>query len=188
MNTTNLFVELVVIGISAAFWVLLLVFTVFGYGWLSIEELFTWPALVPGLAVVYALGIVVDRFADNFFERRALPLSARWFKSEEEYQHARMFIYTRSDALRDLFEYGRSRIRICRGWAFNSFMSAIALNLFVWVQMPADDVRWKLSVFGSFFFLLFGVAAWRAWLRLVSNEYKRLHEQYIHLSNPKKKR
>lgn len=186
MSTTNLFVELVVIGIGATIWVLLLLFTIFGYGWASFETILSWPALIPGLAVVYALGIIVDRFADRLFEQWAVPLGSRWFKSEEEYHRARVLIYTQSDALRDLFEYSRSRLRICRGWAFNSVLTIGALNLFIWVRVPADDLRLKLAVFGSLVFALFAYGAWRAWYRLVSNEYKRLHQQYMFLSGKKK--
>lgn len=187
MNTTNLFVELVVIGVGAAVWVVLLLLSLFGYGWISFDTLLSFPALIPGLAIVYVLGIVIDRIADKIFERWATPLGSQWFKSAEEYRRARMLIYTRSDALRDLFEYSRSRLRICRGWALNSLFILLTLNLFVWSQMPPESLRWKISFFGTLFSLLFGIGAWRAWYQLVRNEYKRLHEQYTYLNAQKKK-
>ncbi len=187
MNTTNLFVELVVIGVGAAIWVMLLVLSLFGFGWVSFDTLLSLPAIIPCLAVVYVLGIVLDRMADKIFEQWAAPLASQWFKSAEEYRRARTFIYTRSDALRDLFEYSRSRLRICRGWALNSFLILITLNVFVWSRVTPEDVRFKVSMFGTIFFLFLGMGAWRAWHRLVGNEYKRLHEQYTYLNDQKRK-
>lgn len=68
MNTTSLFVELVVIGVGALAWVALLVLSVFGYDWVPLDPLLAAAATVPLLSVVYVLGIVSDRVADLLFD------------------------------------------------------------------------------------------------------------------------
>ena len=69
MSTTNLFVELIVIGIGAAIWVVLAALAVFGYSWVPLDQVFSTFAAAPFLGVVYVLGIILDRVADAVFER-----------------------------------------------------------------------------------------------------------------------
>lgn len=183
MSTTNLFVELVVIGTGAALWVSLAIFSVFDYTWVSFDRVLSIPALIPGLSLIYVLGIVVDRLADWVFEYWAKSLCREWFASPKEYHYARTLIYTRSDALKALFEYSRSRLRICRGWTINCMFIIGFLNTFVWIRLPAADfrLRLKLSVFGSLAFGLFALGSWRAWYRLAGKEYRKLSEQFTFL-------
>jgi len=177
MSTTNLFVELIVIGVGAVFWIALVILSVFNYTWVPFDKIISLPTLVPALSVIYVLGIVVDRLADWIFHFWAESLCRKWFESLEEYHAARTLIYTRAESLRDLFEYSRSRLRICRGWALNCILIVSSLNLFIWVRLPADEVRLKLSMFGSLSLGIFALGAWRAWYGLANNEYRRLLEQ-----------
>jgi len=68
MNTTNLFVELIVIGVGAFIWLILLVLSVFGYAWIPIEHMLAPAVTIPMLAVIYVLGIISDRIADTVFD------------------------------------------------------------------------------------------------------------------------
>ena len=47
MNTTILFVELIVIGVSAIIWPILLVFSIFGYAWVPVVGLQSAIAAIP---------------------------------------------------------------------------------------------------------------------------------------------
>lgn len=181
MSTTNLFVELVVIGTGAAVWVTLAVFAVFDYTWVSYDKAKDLPALIPGLCAIYVLGVVMDRLADWLFGFRAEQLRREFFKNPEDYHKARIFIYTRAEGLRDLFEYGRSRLRICRGWALNSVLIVVTLNLFAWTRLPADELRWKISLFGTLAFGLLAYGAWLAGQRLARAELVKLRDQYAFL-------
>ncbi len=180
MATTNLFVELVIIGTGAAFWLVFAILTVFGYSWISFDrfvKLFSPPMLIPALSVVYILGIVVDRLADVLFRRWDESLMPGMFKTREEYQEAKARLYIKSDSLTKLFEYGRSRIRVCRGWAINAVLIACFLNLFLWLRLPPGDTRLKLSLFGtaSMVFVLIGTLS--TWYELICNEYERVPKQ-----------
>ncbi len=57
MSTASLFVELVVIGVGALSWVVLLVLSVFGWNWVPTERVFSSVALVPLLSLIYVFGI-----------------------------------------------------------------------------------------------------------------------------------
>jgi len=86
MNTTNLFVELVIIGIGAGVWLLLTLLCVFGYSWIPLEKIMTLPALIPTLALLYVLGIVVDRMADFAFQCWDKNLRQKHFNKSADYQ------------------------------------------------------------------------------------------------------
>ena len=188
MGTTNLFVELVVIGVGAMTWLCLLVVAVFGWKWIPIDKVFSTVALVPLLSLIYLLGIISDRIADSIFERLWVTrLRQRCFESTKEYHLARRQILTGSERLSDLLEYGRSRMRICRGWTLNSILIAITLNLCVWIQLQPSHAR-SLSIFGTIASLSFAVGAWDTWRKLSVTEYRKVKEQAAFLVESDKSR
>ncbi len=180
MNTTNLFVELIVIGVGVSFWLLLVACSVFGSSWLPDNDGVILVAAIPSLAVVYALGIIWDRISDWIFQKFWTDdLRSRHFDSLGEYYNARRTLLTQSGALSELLEYGRSRLRICRGWTLNALMSAIALNIFTWSDhSPVFEIdRTRLSIFGSVFLILLAGGSWFAWRSLAASEYRKISEQ-----------
>lgn len=133
MGTTNLFVELVVIGVGAAVWILELVLACFGFGWTQ-HDFSSSLVTIVATALVYILGIVTDRVADGLFEGF---LSAKmrhrvYGAAVAEYYRDRRLLLMRSAAEISLFEYGRSRMRICRGWTVNSLLITVATNVLIW--------------------------------------------------------
>ena len=72
MSTTVLFVELLIIGFQGGVWILLLIFSVFGYNWLlelQSTGISDWQTLITALllSMFYVLGIMIDRTADAIF-------------------------------------------------------------------------------------------------------------------------
>ncbi|HVF86841.1 MAG TPA: hypothetical protein VM866_04595 [Pyrinomonadaceae bacterium] len=182
MSTTNLFVELIVIGVGALAWVVLLVLSVAGWQWVPIEKVFSTGALVPLLSIVYVLGIVSDRIADSVFESLWNDkLRRKRFPDVDDYHAARRHILTRSERLSDLLEYGRSRLRICRGWTLNSMLIATSLNVFLWTRLPDSSLTPSLSLFGTIAFLTFAAASWYTWRKLTATEYRKVQEQAAYL-------
>ncbi len=178
MNTTNLFVELVVIGVGALAWVVLLVLSVFGWDWVPTERVFSTTALIPLLSLVYVLGIVSDRIADSLFEHYwNEDLLKERFTEINDYHLARREILSRSERLSELLEYGRSRLRICRGWSLNSILISVALNLFIWTKLRDSSLALTLSVFGTVSCIIFAIASWYTWRKLAATEYRKVKEQ-----------
>ncbi|MFN2516555.1 MAG: hypothetical protein ABR556_10125 [Pyrinomonadaceae bacterium] len=178
MSTTSLFVELVVIGVGALAWVVLLVLSVFGWNWVPTERIFSSVALVPLLSLIYIFGIVTDRIADALFENWwNEDIRKKTFPNVEDYFVAQRLILTRSERFAKLLEYGRSRLRICRGWALNSMLIAIALNIFIWSRLANSSLTFSLSLFGTTACLLFAIASWYTWKKLSVTEYRKMKEQ-----------
>jgi hypothetical protein len=179
MNTTNLFVELIVIGMAAVVWLCFLAASIFPLK--PIELLSTTvsaSALAPTLAASYILGIAIDRLADFVFQHRDHKLRARRFSSSD-YQRARTVIYAQSESLSGWFQYCRSRLRICRGSAINTVLITIAVNAFIWTRRPAPEQALLMSLTCSLAGLTLAVGFWAAWERLTNSEYQRLEQEWV---------
>ena len=178
MSTTNLFVELIVIGIGAFIWLVLLMLSIFGYAWVPDRDWLGLVAAVPALAFVYVLGIISDRVADALFQRIWTDdLRGAYFANRAEYYDARRVILTRSERLSELLEYGRSRLRICRGWTLNAILIGISLNVFMWQQLGDLPLFWTISIAGSALASVMALGSWFSWRELARNEYRKVREQ-----------
>lgn len=183
MSTTNLFVELVVIGVGVLAWVVLGLLSVFGYSWVPSDNQLLLGSAVPILAIVYVFGIVWDRFADFVFDRLWVDdLRSPFFADRAAYYDARRTILTRSPPLSELLEYGRSRLRICRGWSLNAIFIAVALNLLIWTRFRGHENAISLSAVGTCIFVVLGVGSWLAWRRLESTGYRKIKDQSAFLA------
>ncbi len=104
MNTTDLFVELIIIGIGGAIWLCLLIFGMFGYDWVPLDETLALAALIPFLSVAYVLGIIIDRVADAIFERLWVPsLMKKVYEEKKEYWNDRRLMYIHPGRLGDFW-------------------------------------------------------------------------------------
>jgi hypothetical protein len=70
-----------------------------------------------------------------------------------------------------LLEYGRSRMRICRGWALNSLVAVIPVNLLFSRQERPYLRGW---IFLNVALLLLAFLCWYCWRRLADTEYRKL--------------
>ncbi|MEM9804632.1 MAG: hypothetical protein AAF959_05085, partial [Cyanobacteria bacterium P01_D01_bin.56] len=176
--TTDLFVELIVIGVGATIWVILLVLSVFGYDWVAFDQVFALPSLLPILAITYILGIVTDRVADNLFDVVWKSKLAQQFypKDGDDYDDRR-YIYLRSERLASLLEYGRSRLRICRGWVLNTTLILISLNLFILRQVTDLTTKVAMFVFSNFFLIVLIYGLWFSWKELTLADYRKVKRQ-----------
>ena len=178
MNTTDLFVELIVIGVGATIWVALLVLGVFGYTWVPFDHLFALPSLLPILAITYIFGIVTDRVADNLFDNVwKAKLAKQFYGQDGDDYDDRRYIYLRSERLAGLLEYGRSRLRICRGWALNTLLILVSLDLFILRQISGVSTRLSMLVFSNGFLLLLIYGLWFSWQQLTLADYRKVKRQ-----------
>lgn len=190
MGTTELFVELIVIGVGAFIWIVLATFSIFGYAWIPREELFSVSSLIPFLSLIYIAGIVTDRIADMLFERIWVPgLLKKHYSVSGNARDDRRLIYTQSEYLANLIEYGRSRLRICRGWAFNAILILVASNFFIYTQVSDPDVRMKLFIWINALVGFVTFFSWLSWYQLMDTQYRRLKDdaKFLRQSQSKKR-
>lgn len=158
MNTTTLFVELLIIGIGTAFWLGLFIAGI-------LKKKITLPGdgnrLLPLVALVYVLGIVTDRpIRDFFIPMVETKANAEVFTSEKikrikaiapfiEENNLTMelekYIRSHSDPLAAKIDYNRSRLRICRSWVLH-FLLIGPVFLFWNARVKAVSRRAALAI------------------------------------------
>lgn len=177
MATTNLFVELIVIGVGAACWVTLFMLGLIGVESFPLQAAPGYPILVFLLPLVYLLGIISDRMADFVFDKLfSGPLRARYFPDRREYQDARRLVISSSSRLANMHDYGRTRIRICRGWALNALLIAVALQFVLRAQVFPTPGHEASLTWGAAACVLLSMASWWSWYTLCSWEYVKIYE------------
>jgi hypothetical protein len=139
--------------------------------------------------LIYSLGIVIDRLSDQLFSKQDKKLRSNIFSNNSEYHFARTYVYTYGTSqIINLFEYGRSRIRISRAWFINYLMLMISIPIFIWTRFPNIqlNLRIQITFFGIIVLGLCSIATLVAWGKLVENDYKRLTETYEFIKAEKK--
>ncbi len=136
MNTTSIFVELVVIGLHTAIWIGLIILTFTGHQSLDPEKLFTLNLALPILAITYILGILIDRASDAVLAAQDDRLrSQNDFRGLPSFLSMRFYILSKSSDVYEQLEYTRSRLRIARASVLNFAFTTVAAALFIWFQI-----------------------------------------------------
>ncbi len=175
MSTTNLVVELMVTGVGSVGVFVFAALAIFGYEKLDAKDLLSFQSLIPMLAVTYVLGIVTDRVADAMFGLRwSKNVRKAHFPNDDAYHTDRRTILTGSDQLTAIMKYGRSRIRVMRGWTINSFLLGVFGALFALIR--CDEIRYRLALFSFISGILLSVGCWYAWYVLSNSEYRKIKE------------
>ena len=182
MKSYQYILELLLAGAGSLLWLTILAIDVFGFGWISLEyEHLT--SLSDGLIIAFLVivfpfvlvgGIITDRFGDIVFERLfdEKLLEKHFEKDETKYHRAKTKVFCESDNLKELYDYGRMRSRICRNWTINSIMLLLALNYLIWSREIVDDhTDFKISIFFSFILGISTVISFLTWKALINKEY-----------------
>lgn len=186
MKTTELFVELVIIGIGF-FCVSFFFISIFYPPLVNfITPLASKPVfIIIFLSLSYVFGIIWDRVADYIFKVPELIIRESTFNKQgkdflyKDFQNIRTTVYDNSETIKEWASYSRSRLRICRSWAI--------VFLLLGVLTPIDfllSIKIATDFFNVIFysFIIFFALSLFAWYRLVHQEYRRLILEYISLS------
>lgn len=174
MKTTNLFVELIVIGVGFSLGVLLLFLGLSSYGPQDLENLLKINdsvLITCLLSVIYSLGIVVDRCADSLSICFVNKIRSRFYQERKGVLEDKFLILEKGDYLIDLIEYNRSRMRICRGWILNLLLLIPSTNIFM-VSLHISQFSSYLLINLASLILLMGFSF--SWYKLTWSEYEKL--------------
>jgi hypothetical protein len=173
MNTTNIFVELVVVGFHTLIWIGLIVLALVGYRNLDVEKLLTVNLALPILAMAYILGILIDRVSDSVFLPQDLKMRPIDKQADlPSFLTMRYYILHKSSDIYAQLEYTRSRLRIARASVFNFALTTIASLLFVWFQLGQFFSTPNLIVAGVITFVIGAIltfASYQSWMGLVKS-------------------
>lgn len=187
MNQPSYHLELLIAGFGTVLAFTIAAFAIWDMSWFPWELLKTESTSLTIalflLPLVYTTGIVTDRFIDLILGKWALPgINKQYFAGDgTAYIRARTLIYVRSESLKSVFEYSRTRIRILRCWMLNSLLIGLAALLFIASPPPPVAGRpeeafcqfvcshyWSLTlsvVWTTAFSVLVSFYSWRAMTR-----------------------
>ena len=140
--TATAVVEILVVGVQAELWLAILACSFVPDGPRTgiriLQMLKEWAPLgtVTALAVAYALGVVIDRWADSLFPRAP----------SERLALMRLTVMHKSEGIAKFLEYQRSRLRIARGTVFNIAMGTASVVIFLVMREQSGWVPWAIDV------------------------------------------
>lgn len=181
MNTTNLFAEIMVIGIHFICWIGFFYAAAMGYDSISIDRIFSINFAVPVLALSYILGILMDRFSDLVFRKyeNVIRESLKMADSPSAaFIDMRFYILAKSPNLYMQLEYSRSRMRVARASFVNFIFTTISVIIFI--QVAPDFNSWQEAKKLSWCLVLFSSGAAFSFLSFYS--YKALLNTYYNSS------
>lgn len=169
MSTTSLFIEILLTGIQAAIWIVLVIFCVIGLDWIALEQIqgFETTIAVLLLPIVYPLGIVIDYLSDAAFKRKERKIRAEFITDPS--QSAMDLVSRNKDTLiANHLNYLRSRIRISRASAVNLCLILIFGTVFIIFRCRElfGFFFWRILFIEFVMGLLFSVSLVYAWSRL----------------------
>jgi len=137
MTTTNVFAELLIIGVETLAWIALLIFCLFGYGWIDFSIFNNLAIAIPLAALTYVLGIIMDRVSDTLLAGpdHAIRREVLGESAAQSFAPLRIYILAQSPHLSTDLDYLRSRLRIMRSSIINFSLLAIFGAAFILTRL-----------------------------------------------------
>jgi hypothetical protein len=147
MATTQLFVELLIVGIGVAIWLAFLLAVVLRFPWGSPLPQLSTAHLTILLGTSYVLGILIDRLAWTLFHPMENRHRAKIFGSDPEpsIEDRERHILVNSSSLREQILYNRSRLRICRSWILNFAFIGIFSGIWAFQQRALPMLPFSIA-------------------------------------------
>ncbi len=180
MATTQLFVELLIIGIGAGLWLAFLLAAILRIPFENPFPDYSAIYMTAHLSVAYVVGIIVDRIARSAFKFIENRHCAQVFGDDKTHVEDReTYILVTSPPLREQIIYNRSRFRICRAWILNFALTFVFSGILAIQQASLSIAAIALSglVFG---FLTAYVAS-----SLARDYYTNIRQSYDFLTKNK---
>ena len=179
MDTTTLFVEILIAGTQCLVWLILLIINLLGMDWMknfSLPDISSWmlPLSFLALSFAYTLGILMDRIGDGLFLPWDKKIQKVYLVGKNLTSNEIRF-NIQNDSLHKHLDYIRSRLRIARSSALNFFMITI-FSVLLCMRLPnlTDQQKLLYELSGSVLGLLLIVSAVYAWYILTNSYYKNI--------------
>lgn len=181
MKSYQYLIELLIAGAGAFVWIIIFSIDVFGVDWFYFEyqmlqqmsDGILFALLFLLFPFLFVAGIITDRVSDYVLDKvYNIHEAKKYFKDKTDYHRTKALIFMSSTDLRDLYEYGRMRSRICRDWSLNSILILIASNYLIWNGSLVETGRLKISIFITTLLLASTVISFLTWRNLIKKEYR----------------
>ena len=177
MDTTSLFVEIIIAGIQGLAWIVLMVLCLVGSDSLSnlkIQGLNDWvlPFSFIFLTLAYTLGIFIDRIADSVFFLWDKKIQ-KTFSINEKHSVAFARFSIQNEFVQKQLDYIRTRLRIARASAINFSLIAIFGIVFIMRNTALDQgQKWLYGSLTLGLGIMLVALSIYSWFALTNGTYK----------------
>lgn len=167
METTQLYIELIIIGLETFCWISICIINIIGYEVINIitKILNSFSTSLLLIGILYIIGILMDRLADMIFQK-----SENRIREESGLKAKSSFlIWKRFDAQK-YSDYSRSKIRILRASIINIPLITISV---IWYILIYIENFYDITKYTLFFGMLCTYISWRAYNSSLSKYYEK---------------
>lgn len=179
MKTTEVFVEILIIGFGPVVAAIVGVHSLSAATFVGIFKLHPSIVIVVGSIVCFIFGVVIDRISDSLLSNYEMGLRQSVLRSAGEtvsFQELRSRVYVAVPHIREWAEYGRVRLRVCRGWVVNIVLIVVVYSSALVVK--GESVLWNFNYFAVFVALfVIWIGCVFSWRQLTLSECKRITEE-----------
>ena len=169
METTSLYVELIIIGLETSMWLAssFLWVTDICNAYIVAKMLDKLPASILLLGLMYVIGIIIDRFADMIFKKKEnIIRKESGLKSKSS-----IVIWTKSKQ-EEYFKFTRSKVRILRASIINIPLFTVSAILCIIKYMDATK-NYQLILFAVICGIFFSWFSYKGYKEALTNYYNK---------------
>jgi hypothetical protein len=183
MNTTNLFIEILIIGYMGLPWLFMTLAIMFGLpNFQVLLDIINKAEFVIAIALTsfaYFLGILVDRIADSVLETWDNRVREKLIQGKEpSILSMQAVLFLKSPESVERFGYQQNRLRVVRAGIVNVGLFLLSSLIFIFTRI--QDARLKVSCLG---FLVIVVVIWGltffTYNRITWSYWKRTRREYL---------
>lgn len=168
MKTTQLYIELIIIGLETFIWMSIFLINSIGYeiGDIIINVLNEFSTSLLLIGILYIIGILIDRLVDMIFQKREDKI-----REQSGLQIKSSFLLLEKYNIENYADYSRSRIRILRASIFNIPLIVIA---FLWYVNKYVTKSYLAVIYILVIGIFFTYLAWKSYNLTVKKYYDKV--------------
>ena len=167
METTQLYIELIIIGLEASIWMCIFFVNIVGNKVLSIysDVLDNLSSSLVLIGILYIVGIMTDRLSDIFFQKIENKI-----RLKSGLQAKTSILIWKKYNQEKFSDYTRSRIRVLRASILNVPLISVSL---IWYVLKYFNKKLFVIIYIFLLGFLFTYVSWKSFVKLVSNYYNK---------------
>lgn len=175
METTHLYVELIIIGLETSVWMCMVYINIVANQIVEIisKVLNNFSSSLLLIGILYIVGILMDRLADMIYKK----IENKIRKESGLEAKSSILIWKKYDQEK-VSDYMRSRIRILRVSTLNTPLITLS---FLWHVLVSDETSLFLVIYIIIIGVLFTYISWKSYIKSVQNYYNKA--RVLELSN-----
>ncbi len=167
METTQLYIELIIIGLEGFIWMCTFLVDILGNKATSVltKILDNFSSSLFLIGILYVIGVLVDRFADFVFQKKENAI-----RNVSGLRAKSSILVWKKYGAEKYAEYSRTRVRILRASILNLPMISISFILYT---MKYLDKFYMLVIYISILGTLFTYISWRSYNLSLKKYYEK---------------